>query len=516
MIRDISFTLMATDMKTHFFTAFILLASCTAFAQPSYSSYDTIPSRYRGYHYTEWFDECPAYSNGGVLDSCHYEVYDVSANTGAPMAKYEFTDHQIKIRGLAAMVERESYINIPYIDSSMDEQYLYLLKRIDYYDTLQPNPNYVQHFRMKIIDSVRFDTVKPKLMVVSQPYPGLPNQYAYVYEAYFDKPVDVDSDFYIYGTGNAVYNFDTRVFLNWPFHYTTIKPQSHWLGCGEPYCDGECLPQGHYNTMGYLGYTNNSAIGYPQISDVWCESSFVYPDDPYGMYFAIVDHYELNLYSDSLPMGSVEGSGFYDENAVAECRAVPSPGFAFSHWNDGNTDNPRYLNLTQDTSFTAYFREERDFLVQLYSNNDEWGSVDGDGYYPANSTVTISATPADKYLFDRWDDGGWQNPRTFTLTQDTAFTAIFAPDPSQIGIDEGGLEQRLTMSPNPVSGLLTVSVGNGNIRTVEIIDLRGTTYKQDSFSGTTATLDISQLPTGTYIVRVSTNNGIAYKKLVVR
>ena len=70
--------------------------------------------------------------------------------------------------------------------------------------------------------------------------------------------------------------------------------------------------------------------------------------------------------------------------------------------------------------------------------------------------------------------------------------------------------------PNPVSGLLTVSVENGNICTVEIIDLRGTTYKQDSFSGTTATLDISQLPTGTYIVRISTNNGTAYKKLVVK
>ena len=134
----------------------------------------------------------------------------------------------------------------------------------------------------------------------------------------------------------------------------------------------------------------------------------------------------------------------------------------------------------------------------------------------ANSTVTVSATPADKYLFDRWDDGDWHNPRTFTLTQDTAFTAIFSPDPSQNGIDENGLEQGLTMSPNPVSGLLTVNIGNGDNFTVEIIDLHGTLQKQGSFNGPTATLDISQLPTGTYIVRVSTNNGTAYKKLVVK
>ena len=40
---------------------------------------------------------------------------------------------------------------------------------------------------------------------------------------------------------------------------------------------------------------------------------------------------------------------------TAVFHAVANNGFQFSHWNDLNTDNPRSVLLTQDTSFTAYF-----------------------------------------------------------------------------------------------------------------------------------------------------------------
>ena len=35
--------------------------------------------------------------------------------------------------------------------------------------------------------------------------------------------------------------------------------------------------------------------------------------------------------------------------------AVPNPAYEFVQWSDGNTDNPRYFELTQDTVFTAVF-----------------------------------------------------------------------------------------------------------------------------------------------------------------
>ena len=79
-------------MRTPFFTALALLLSLSSLAQPAYSSYDTIPGRYRGYHYTEWYDQCPAFSNGGMIDSGYYEEYVSGAGCDG-IAKYEYTDH---------------------------------------------------------------------------------------------------------------------------------------------------------------------------------------------------------------------------------------------------------------------------------------------------------------------------------------------------------------------------------------------------------------------------------------
>lgn len=44
------------------------------------------------------------------------------------------------------------------------------------------------------------------------------------------------------------------------------------------------------------------------------------------------------------------------------------------------------------------------------------------------NTVTITATPNVGYHFVQWMDGVTTNPRQITLTSDTVYTAIFAPD----------------------------------------------------------------------------------------
>lgn len=46
------------------------------------------------------------------------------------------------------------------------------------------------------------------------------------------------------------------------------------------------------------------------------------------------------------------------ENLQAQFQANAYNGFLFHHWSDGNTDNPRYLVLTQDTVLEAIFLAE--------------------------------------------------------------------------------------------------------------------------------------------------------------
>lgn len=415
-------------MKTRIFSALAFVIPCLSLAQPSFSNYDTIPARYRGYHYTEWYDQCPAYNNGGVIDSCSYEIYTLGRYVGEAYAKYEYTDHPIKIKGLAAMVHNETRAtNFPHPNPAMAENYLYLLERIDWVDTVHPDR--LGYFRMRIIDSVRFDTVKPKIMVIEQAYPGIPPSYAFVYEAYFDKPITIDSIFYIHGSFSHILNHDTDVYTHWPFDYTAVVPLKRWLSCGD--CcprNGLCQPEGQNRSLEYIDRATIYDPGYPALdtNEVWCMGWHYDPNEPFGLFFAIVDHYELKLFSDSLIMGTVEGSGFYDENDTAVFQAIPNPGFVFYQWNDGNMQNPRRLQLSHDTSFTAIFAEGVPYHLSLQTNNSIMGTVSGEGDYPSNSIVTISATPSSNaFLFSHWNDGNTNNPRTFTLSQDTSFTAIF-------------------------------------------------------------------------------------------
>ena len=44
---------------------------------------------------------------------------------------------------------------------------------------------------------------------------------------------------------------------------------------------------------------------------------------------------------------------------------------------------------------------------------------------PAGTEVTISATPADGYYFDKWSNGWTENPKTFKFNSDIDATAVF-------------------------------------------------------------------------------------------
>ena len=55
------------------------------------------------------------------------------------------------------------------------------------------------------------------------------------------------------------------------------------------------------------------------------------------------------------------GSVDYPTSACGDVviTAVPNNGYHFTQWSDGNTDNPRTIELTQDTTFTAEFAYDR-------------------------------------------------------------------------------------------------------------------------------------------------------------
>ena len=112
--------------------------------------------------------------------------------------------------------------------------------------------------------------------------------------------------------------------------------------------------------------------------------------------------------------------------------ATPDYGYHFSQWSDGNTDNPRAIELTCDTTFTAEFAPNQ-YTLSLQCDENQ-GSVEGAGVFDYLAEIQISATPAYGYHFSSWSDGNTFNPRTITLTKDVTLTANFAPNKYLINV----------------------------------------------------------------------------------
>ena len=66
-------------------------------------------------------------------------------------------------------------------------------------------------------------------------------------------------------------------------------------------------------------------------------------------------------------------------------------------------------------------------LLEVESADEEMGTVTGGGLLHDSITYYIEAVPNVGYKFTHWNDGDVTNPRAVYLTQDTLFTAYFAP-----------------------------------------------------------------------------------------
>ena len=124
---------------------------------------------------------------------------------------------------------------------------------------------------------------------------------------------------------------------------------------------------------------------------------------------------------------SIMGTSQVDYNTYCEGSQITANhnnGYHFVQWSDGNTDNPRTLELTQDTILTAEFAPNQ-YQLSLATNYSEMGSVQGAGTYNYLTEIEISATANYGYHFTRWNDGNTDNPRVVKVTGDKTYTAYF-------------------------------------------------------------------------------------------
>ena len=101
--------------------------------------------------------------------------------------------------------------------------------------------------------------------------------------------------------------------------------------------------------------------------------------------------YTITVTSNSSSYGTVSGGGTYEEGAQVTLTATANSGYKFKQWDDGNTENPRVITVTQDATYAAYFEKE---------NNLELGHEYVDLGLPSGlkwATCNIGATRPEEY-----------------------------------------------------------------------------------------------------------------------
>ena len=192
--------------------------------------------------------------------------------------------------------------------------------------------------------------------------------------------------------------------------------------------------------------------------------------------------YQLDLLVNDTTWGSATYSCVQFGTSLT---AIPKNGATFVRWNDGNTENPRTVTITTDTTFTAIFGGHATYTVSVEPNNPAMGSVTGGGTFDDGSATTISATPFTGYHFVSWSDGNADNPRTVTVESNITYTAVFAPNiysvtaevqnPSMGSVNGGGSYNynsnvTLTAMPNSCSRFVSWTDGNTeNPRTITVV-----------------------------------------------
>ena len=177
-------------------------------------------------------------------------------------------------------------------------------------------------------------------------------------------------------------------------------------------------------TPPYLSHGNFDNTAIPIYVPCGCVEAYKQGSGYWDELSNIQEHpaeYSITVYSSDKTMGVADAKNSICGNQIS---AKANYGYHFVKWSDGNTDNPRSLELTKDTVLTAEFAPNT-YIISTQCNYTERGTTSGDVTTTYLDYVTISATANYGYHFSHWDDYNYDNPRQVQVTEDKTYTAYF-------------------------------------------------------------------------------------------
>ena len=445
-------------------TTIILLLAAIATAQ---CQMDTIEpcQRYEHYLYDSlWADNFSQNCNG----SCDIRgmIWRIAFGTPAIVLRPCHTDTMLTIIGIAApqmeICTPESYTNrVP--------EYFYLYTR--------DSNEFVQ------LKSIRWDTAVPHKVMqmygfgeyggyhnsLNDPNATYVSSYR-VYEAYFEKPIQITGDFYVGGSifsgaGTNEYGIMYPLTLYTRWGYIPV-----WIN---RYCRETIPDPVMTNPVLYMNENSTNTTFIPNGS-LW---------PGFGNIFPI-----LKLQNDSVPTSLDTCLG---SNGL---RVLDASGNNVTlTWNNNSTASQWQLAIVKGDTATATpengtINSYGTNLAQLYYLDSAWYTV-----------YLRTVCDANLGHYSQWSD--------------TIHFQIPSPDTTFASIEPSLAERFTIVSPNPANNNISI-FSSFKINHIDIIAADGTTLLSQKNDSNQVAVDLSAIPAGTLFVRISTEAGTVTKKIV--
>ena len=217
----------------------------------------------------------------------------------------------------------------------------------------------------------------------------------------------------------------------------------------------------------------------------------------------ITANFEVNTYTiianvENDAMGTVSGGGEYTYGSTATLTAVPNACFSFVAWNDGNTENPRTITVSDNVSLTASFE------AIVYENILNVSICEGSNYNENGFNVSEAGTYTQTFV----TENGCDSIVTLNLSVNSVLTNELIASICEgqtytengFNVSEAGTYTQTFVTENGCDSIVTLTLNVNPIFNTELVATicEGTVYNENGF-------EVSEA--GTYTQTLQTVNG---------
>ncbi len=242
-----------------------------------------------------------------------------------------------------------------------------------------------------------------------------------------------------------------------------------------------------------------------------------------------IGQFAVALSANPVAGGTTIGAGSFDAGSSVTVSARVNAGYTFVDWTENgvrvSTSSNIQFTLNANRTFVANFRAipAAQFAVLLSSSPAAGGTTDGEGAYPAGTSVTISSVANTGYTFTNWTDLASgavvsASPNyTFALSANRTLVANFLLNTYTLTVNAvNGSVSKAPDQPNYNHGsnvVLTATPAAGYVFSSWTGDATGTAnpLTVNMTSNKTITANFTAIPVNSYTLTVNAVNGSVTK-----